>query len=63
LIEIGAGTPSSIAINYALPTTDSLFIGAYRGSCEFRFAGDVDEVQVYGRALAPVEVLGLFNAE
>jgi hypothetical protein len=39
-----------------LPTNDNLYIGAYRGSCDLRFTGDVDEVQVFGRALFSTEV-------
>jgi hypothetical protein len=61
-VEVGSGSPAPFAINYSLPDNDKFYIGAYRGTCELRFAGDVDEVQIYGRALAPAEILGLFNA-
>jgi hypothetical protein len=60
--EVGTGTPAPITINYSLPTNDSFYIGAYRGTCEFRFNGDVDGVQLFGRALSSIEVLGLYNA-
>ena len=61
--EVGAGTPSSLAINYNLPTSDKLYIGAYQGTCGLRFTGDVDDVQVFGRALTGIELQGLFNAQ
>lgn len=61
--EIGEGTPSAVAINYALPTSNQLYIGAYQGTCGLRFTGDVDDVQVFGRALTDIEVQGLFDAQ
>lgn len=60
--EIGAGTPAPIAIKYQLPDSDTFCIGAYRGSCTLPFTGDVDEVQVFGRALGVAEVEGLYEA-
>lgn len=62
-VEMGDGTASSLAINYDLPTSDSLFIGAYQGTCGLRFTGDVDDVQVFGRALTDIELQGLFDAQ
>jgi len=60
--EVGAGTPGPITINYHLPTNNNFYIGAYQGSCELRFTGDIDEVQLFSRALLPAEVSGLYNA-
>ncbi len=62
-VEVGSGTPAPIAINYDLPTSDSFFIGAFQGTCGLRFTGDVDDVQVFGRALTDPELQGLFNAQ
>lgn len=61
-VEAGTGTPSSITINYQFPDNDNFYIGTYRGSCELPFTGDVDEVQVFGRALTAIELQGLYNA-
>lgn len=61
--EVGAGTSSSLAINYDLPTSDNLYVGAYEGTCGLRFTGDVEDVQVFGRALTDIELQGLFNAQ
>jgi concanavalin A-like lectin/glucanase superfamily protein len=61
-IQVGTGTPAPIVINYNLPNNDKFYIGAYRGSCELRFNGDVDEVQIFGRALSAAEVQGLYDA-
>jgi hypothetical protein len=59
--EVGSGNPTSIVINYSGVSNPNFYIGAYRGTCELRFNGEVDEVQVFGRALFPAEVSGLFN--
>jgi hypothetical protein len=62
-VEIGSGTPAPLAINYNLETSDSLYIGAYQGSCGLRFIGDVDDVQVFGRALTGIELEVLYDAQ
>ena len=61
-VEMGAGTPAPVTINYAAPNRN-FYIGAYRGSCELRFNGDVDDVQIFRRALIPAEVEALFKGE
>jgi hypothetical protein len=61
--EIGSGTSSTISINYNLPENNRLYIGAYRGSCELRFDGRIDEVRLFSRALTDVEIQSVFNAE
>jgi hypothetical protein len=60
--EIGTGTPAPTAIKYQLPGSNSLTIGSYQGSCLLPYTGDMDEVQLYGRALGAIEVQGLYNA-
>ncbi len=60
--EVGTGTSASAAIKYGLATSNMLFIGAYPGTCPLPFTGDVDEVQIFGRALSAPEVQGLYEA-
>ena len=61
--EVGGGTPATIAsINCALPDNRRFYIGAYRGTGEHRFAGDVDEVQLHNRALGAAEISALYVA-
>jgi len=55
-VEIGSGTPTTLSIGYGLPSNERFYIGAYRGTCDLMFAGDIDEVRVWRRALAPFEV-------
>jgi hypothetical protein len=43
--EIGAGTATGLKVAYDSPSTGA-YIGAYRGSCERPFTGDVDEVGI-----------------
>lgn len=61
-LEVGSGTPAPLTINYALPTHNDLLIGAYQGTCGFRFNGDVDGVQIYNRPLTPIELEGIFES-
>jgi hypothetical protein len=48
--EIGSGTPSGGDILYDLPMQES-YLGAYRGTCDFIFEGDVDGVRIWSKAL------------
>jgi 6-phosphogluconolactonase (cycloisomerase 2 family) len=60
--EIGAGTPTTGAINYALPDNNRFYIGAYRGGCNLGFTGSIDEVRVFNRALNPAEIQAVYQA-
>jgi hypothetical protein len=60
-VEVGTGVPAVNPINYQYPST-SFAIGAYRGTCDLRFTGDIDDVQIYSRTLTPFEILGLYTA-
>ncbi len=66
-IEVGSGTDAWLAdIGYDLEHSD-LHLGAYVTSADhcgydFRFQGDVDEVQVYGRALSAEEIAVIYAA-
>ena len=61
-IAIGSGTSTSITIGYGLPTTNDLFIGRYGTTCVPRFNGEVDEVEIYNRALSQSEIQALYAA-
>lgn len=54
--QVGTATPAPIAINYSLPTSDDLYIGAFRGDCELFFTGDIDAVRIWSRPLDPGEI-------
>ncbi len=60
-IQAGTETPSTLGINYGLQY-EQFNIGAYRGTCELRFNGDIDEVQIFNRALSAAEIAGAFNS-
>jgi Concanavalin A-like lectin/glucanases superfamily len=59
-VEAGSGTPVSLPIAYALPY-QQFNIGAYRGSCELRFNGDIDDVRIFNRALTAAEIQNIFT--
>jgi len=54
--EVGSDTPTTLAIRYGLPAHNRFYIGAYRGTCDLMFVGDISEVKVWTRALTPSEV-------
>jgi hypothetical protein len=54
--QVGAGTPTDIAIEYDLPSPAGA-LGAYQGSCALYLVGDVDGVSIWDRAL-PVGQIG-----
>ena len=59
--QVGAGTPSSMAIDYT-GGSRGVYIGTYRGSCDLGFSGSIDDVIVWddrpptatGPVIAPV---------
>ncbi len=69
-VEIGTGTPASFAIGYKSHPSKDLYIGDYDAGkvCiesdpniegtynNSNFAGDIDEVRIWNRALTPAEV-------
>ena len=61
--EVGSGTPTSGAIGYATSYQNGcLLIGDFDLSPgRFHYWGDVDEVQLFGRALSAQEVLAAFK--
>jgi hypothetical protein len=60
--EVAAGTPTGISIGYGLSPTNDLFLGRFNGTCILSFQGEVDEVEIYSRALDASEILAIFNA-
>jgi hypothetical protein len=55
-VQVGSGTPTSLAIAYGLASA-SPFIGAYRGSCDLTFRGDIGQVSVWNGALSNTTIL------
>jgi hypothetical protein len=51
----------SKTIAYALPH-QQFNIGAYWGSCELRFNGDIDEVRIFNLALSAAEIQNIVTA-
>lgn len=54
--EVGSGTPDTSGISYGLPTSNDLMIGDYAGCSGLGFAGSIDQVQIFDRALDPREI-------
>jgi hypothetical protein len=58
--EVGSGTPASGAMNYSLAATNDFVVGNFADPPEClentNFAGDIDEVRVYSRALTATEI-------
>ena len=61
--QVGASTPAVGAITYGLATSNDLMIGQYPGTCSLPFDGDVDEVEIFDRALSPGEISALYVAD
>jgi hypothetical protein len=63
--EVGTPTPATVEeIGYRLPDGDSLYLGAYRGTCESRFDGaKLDEVRLFDRALTGAQIANLYTSE
>ncbi len=59
-LQVGAGTPASFAIGYdAFAASKDLYIGDYDAAqcgSPSNFAGAIDDVRVWNRALIPSEV-------
>ena len=57
-VQVGDGTPATLAIDYDLPSLVDHYIGAYRGPCptSLDFDGDIDEVRSWSRPLGPEEI-------
>ena len=57
--EVGTGTPAKQPIGYAAFTAKDMYIGDYEATqCQNQanFAGSIDDVRIWNRALTPAEV-------
>lgn len=57
--EVGSSTLYPGALEYLLADSNELFIGDYPGCVAHQFAGDIDQVEIWNRALGPSEVAAL----
>ena len=53
--RVGHGTPATSGIAYGM-SSKSPYIGSYRGGCDLPFSGDIDTVDIYGRALSDADI-------
>jgi hypothetical protein len=61
-VQVGSGSPTDLELGYGLPTTDDAGMGAYVGTCDLRMTGDLDEVQIWRRALPISEIWSRLRA-
>ena len=63
-VEQGTGTVTAGNLKYGLSTTNDLFFGRFNspGFCALTFNGEIDEVEIFSRALTAAEVRDLFEA-
>lgn len=62
--QVGDGSPDSAPIQYGMPSGNDLAIGNYPWCTGLGFAGNIDEVKVFDRALSPGELhLGYLVSE
>jgi Concanavalin A-like lectin/glucanases superfamily len=54
--EVGSGMPASAPIQYGLATHNDLNIGAFRGTSEHGFVGQIDEVRIWSGALSAIQI-------
>jgi hypothetical protein len=57
--------PYSGSVVYGLPSSNDLVIGGYldcNQPADMAFLGDIDEVELFNRALTPTEILNIFNS-
>jgi len=69
--EVGVGTPATTGIVYGLTggsnVTNDLFIGNYNPNCgancaEHNFSGEIDEIEIFQRALPAASIATIFAA-
>ena len=53
--EIGTGSSRTEPVGYATPSGNTT-LGAYVGSCDLTFTGDLDEVSIWKKALPIAEI-------
>jgi concanavalin A-like lectin/glucanase superfamily protein len=60
-VEIGSGTPATLAIDYDLPATAAT-MGTYGGTCALHLVGDIDGVSIWNRALPVADIARVVRA-
>ncbi|MGZ6713097.1 MAG: LamG domain-containing protein, partial [Solirubrobacteraceae bacterium] len=55
-VEVGSGTAWTGALEYLLPSSNDFYIGNYPSCQDHWFAGAIDDVMVWGRALSASEI-------
>jgi hypothetical protein len=55
-VEVGVGNASSAPIAYGLSTSNRFYLGAFRGTCDLPFIGDIERAWIWSRALTPGEI-------
>jgi Concanavalin A-like lectin/glucanases superfamily len=60
-VEVGTGTPASLAIDYDLPATAAT-MGTYGGTCALHLVGDIDGVSIWNRALPVADIARVVRA-
>jgi Concanavalin A-like lectin/glucanases superfamily len=60
--QVGNGTPATLTINYNTPGGNDLFIGNYFWPGTWGFAGSIDELSIYNRALSASEIQTISTA-
>ncbi len=61
-VEVGTGTLAPGSITYGLATTNNLTFGRYNGTCILSYAGLLDEIEIFNRALSLTEIQTIFDA-
>lgn len=59
--QVGSGTAWSGSLEYLLPNSNDFYIGSYPGCSDHTFVGDIDDVMVWGRALAVSDIQALLS--
>jgi Ca2+-binding RTX toxin-like protein len=62
-VEVGAGTPTNAGIDYQTSDSTDALIGSYPGCTDHDFAGGIDDVQVWSRALTLDEIVAAMNGQ
>jgi Concanavalin A-like lectin/glucanases superfamily len=58
-VQVGSGSAWGGSLEYLLPDSNDFYIGNYPGCTDHAFAGDVDDVVVWGRTLTAGEIADL----
>gem|GEM_PF-4409521 len=63
-LEVGFGTPTTLAIKYGLADDNKLYLGRYGSdACAGHLEADVDEVRLFNRVLSAAEVASMYSSQ